>query len=402
MSYKNVLTYSLPVVERSGSHSTISTTIQADGRSFDVWYRVSSGPVANGVETFLAASLAPAMTLGCPIRTPAPISAKLYQGLLRYQQIMHEWCPELHVVPIETEVHSEVPVETRSSGVASFFSAGVDACYTYLQNRAELTAGILIHGFDYHLEYAHVRQAVSRLAQQAMRSLGTPLIEVDTNIRTFGDHYSNFRLPYHGCILGSVALLLAPQLRKVLISSTTTYDQLYPLGTHPEIDPLWSNDQISVVHHGCDAMRWQKVQRIAESDTVLNILRVCTSGSHHSAEQYNCGKCEKCIRTMIDLRMAGALHRCTTFRHPLSLNRLARTDTRDIVRCYYEQSCAEARKRQDDPDLVQALDVTISNRHLTGFAGVLQRMRKQMQRRVLRPVISPVERAVHRLVGRSR
>jgi len=397
---KNVVTYSLPVLQESGGSSSVSSTIEADGKTFDVWYRVSNGPVANGVETFLAACLVPAMKLGCAIRTPAPISAKLYHGLLQYQQIMHRWFPELRLVPIETELHPDVPAERLSPGVGSFFSAGVDACYTFFQHQEDLSACILIHGFDYLLEYGHVRQTVSQIAQRAMQSLGKLLIEVDTNIRSFGDLYSHYRLQYHGCILGSVALLLAPQLHKVYISSTCTYDNLYPLGTHPETDPFWSNDQVNVIHDGCDTMRWQKTRRIAQSDTVLKILRVCISGSHHSAEQFNCGKCEKCIRTMMDLRLAGALDRCTTFRHPFSLRRLAQTDTRGIVRWYYEQSHAEAQKRQDDPALIRALEIALSNRHHTGFAGVLQRLSKQMRQRLLRPVFRPVERFVNRTTRR--
>lgn len=399
-SAERVITYSMPVVQESGANTLVSSTIQADGQSFDVWYRVSHGPVANGVESFLAACVVPAMKLGCAIRTPAPISAKLYHGLLQYQQILHRWFPELQVVPIETELRPDVPAERVSQGVGSFFSAGVDACYTFCQHQEELTTCILIHGFDYFHDNSHVRQAVSQMAQQAMQTLGKPLIEVDTNIRSFADRYSNFRFQYHGCILASVALLLTPQLHKVYISSTCTYDSLYPLGTHPETDPLWSSDQVSVIHDGCEAMRWQKTQRIAQSDAILNILRVCISGSHHSADQYNCGKCEKCMRTMMDLRLAGALNRCTTFRNPFSLRRMARTDTRGFIRCYYEQSYAEAVRRQDDPALIRALEVSLSNRQHTGLAGVLHRLKKQMQRHLVRPLIGPMERAVHRMVRR--
>ncbi|MFT3882887.1 MAG: hypothetical protein QM703_24935 [Gemmatales bacterium] len=400
MQFDKVVIYSLPVIETFENSSHVSSTIKADGKSFDIWYRVSSGPVADGVESFLLACLVPAMKLGCPVRTPAPVSAKLYHGLLRFQQVLHGWFPELKPVPIETELRTRPLRESLGSGTGSFFSAGVDACYTFLKNQAELTACILVHGFDYHLEHSHIRQAVSQMAHQAMQTLGRPLIEVDTNLRSFSDHYADFRQHYFGSILASVAQLISPQIRKVYISSSRSADKLKPWGSHPDLDYLCGSDELDVVHYGCDVTRSQKTMYISQSDAILKILRVCISGSHHSAEQYNCGKCEKCLRTMMDLRLAGALDRCTTFRHPFSLHRLARTRIDNDVMDFYEESYVQAKERRDDPALIRTLEACISNKHHTGFAGVLQRMRKQMKRHIVRPVLGPVEQVVQRMVGR--
>lgn len=39
-------------------------------------------------------------------------------------------------------------------------------------------------------------------------------------------------------------------------------------------------------------------------------------------QEYNCGKCEKCIRTMTNLAIAGLLDRCTTFGNVITLEEL--------------------------------------------------------------------------------
>lgn len=389
-----LLTYSLPARQAS----RVSSTIHLDGKFFDVWYQVSSGPLADGVESFLVAALVPAMKRGCTIRTPGPISHRLYHGLQQYQQVLQRWFPYLKPITIETDLRPDVS-QTAAPGVGSFFSAGVDACYTFLQHREELSTCILIHGFDYQQSKELIRQTVSGLAQQAMKELGKPLLEVDTNIRSFGDQYADWGKQYHGCVLASVALLLAPQLQKVYIASSFTPETLFPWGSHPETDHLLSSDRVEVVHDDITPSRSQKISHIALSDcdAVLKVLRVCWSDFHKTGSSFNCGKCEKCLRTMLDLRIAGALDRCKTFRHPLQLKRVARIDASHTkTRAFYLGSYAEAQKK-NDPELLKALEECLSNRHHKGCRGVLNRLRKYVRQNITRPCIRPIERIAQRL-----
>ena len=71
---------------------------------------------------------------------------------------------------------------------------------------------------------------------------------------------------------------------------------------------------MSLFTMGGEATRIDKAALIAKSDAALNFLRVFFEGPHRP---YNCGRCEKCIRTMINLHIAGALARCTTFENQL-------------------------------------------------------------------------------------
>jgi hypothetical protein len=55
-----------------------------------------------------------------------------------------------------------------------------------------------------------------------------------------------------------------------------------------------------MVHHGRGALRWQKLERLAQEPGALGILRVCWQD-----KGFNCGRCEKCLRTMVLLRILG-------------------------------------------------------------------------------------------------
>jgi len=385
------ITFTLPRTERADGSAVVSTRIDTAGRAFDVWYRVSDGPVADGVETFLAAVVVPAMRLGLPIRPPAPISARFLGGIVAFQKRLRSWFPALRPVPILAE--PQVRAVSPASGAASCFSGGVDACYTLLRHHAELTRTVLIHGFDYSHDQPRMREATSRLLGAAAATLGRPLLEVDTNIRTFGDHYANWGYEYHGSILASVALLLAPQFGTFYLPSSYPYADLYPWGSHPELDPHWSSDGVEIVHDGCDVTRCEKVARVAQCDEALKVLRVCWTEFKKGAS-YNCGKCEKCLRTMMDLRIVGALGRCSTFTRPLRLQELALINMRVAHhRVFYAASLRHLEQSGHDPELAAALREALSERHYRGIEGRLRAMGSTLRRRAVRPLMRPLERS---------
>ncbi len=103
--------------------------------------------------------------------------------------------------------------------------------------------------------------------------------------------------------MGYVAQLLANHVHTVIVPSTHARADLFPWGSHPDLDPLWSSDDVRVEHHGIDTTRSQKISAIAESAVAMRHLRVCWKNTN---ETYNCGTCEKCIRTKIGLRAAAA------------------------------------------------------------------------------------------------
>ena len=68
------------------------------------------------------------------------------------------------------------------------------------------------------------------------------------------------------------------------------------------MDGLFSSQRIAVIHDGARHARFQKVRELASWPTALAALRVCPSNPGNGL---NCGVCEKCLRTRLELFAAG-------------------------------------------------------------------------------------------------
>jgi len=124
------------------------------------------------------------------------------------------------------------------------------------------------------------------------------LIPVETNHFAFGYRYNLSRNLTQGSALASIALLLS--FPCAYIPSAYSYNQLVPLGSHPLTDPLWSTEGVEIIHDGAEMHRSDKIIKIAENETFLDNLRVCFNDMN-----MNCGRCPKCLRTMIPLKIVG-------------------------------------------------------------------------------------------------
>ncbi len=137
--------------------------------------------------------------------------------------------------------------------------------------------------------------AVARNAK-FVEGAGKTLIPVATNYFSFGYRYNLSRTLTQGNSLACIALILG--FPRVYIPGAYSYGQLVPLGSHPLTDPLWSNGSVQIVHDGAEARRVDKVMKIARDGNALANLRVCFTDMN-----INCGRCSKCLRTMIPLTL---------------------------------------------------------------------------------------------------
>jgi hypothetical protein len=330
-------------------------------RPLVIQHATARGPVADNADTFLAAALLPAMAAGARLVSEAPVSAALAAGTERIQTVLADWYPGL--ARIEVDAPTIPDTATRNGkGVAAFFSGGVDSFYTALKHQDELDALVFIHGFDIRAERTTVRAKCSQLARAAAAALGKPLVEVETNVRSFSRRYVGWGL-YHGSALASVALFLAGRFSRVYVPGSLSYDSYFPHGSHPLLDPLWTTADMELVYDGFEANRYEKTAYVASSSVALRFLRVCNRSPRTPGSGANCGRCEKCLRTMMALRILGVLDDCETFPARLELNLLAPTlaerDTTSLD--LWEQNLQAAEEDDRDPELSRALRVALRN-----------------------------------------
>jgi hypothetical protein len=287
----------------------------------ELWFRGPADALAvSGGDAFMTALLTTAMRLGLRLIVEAPVSARLLAATERIQDIFCSWYPELHRIAIEA--HSgNAGLEGRGAGVACFFSGGVDSFYSAFKHRDEITALVLVHGFDMPLSNMSLRARASASLAEAALVLGKRLVEVETNSRELTNRHASWTYHQFGPALASVAQLLGGCAGKVYVPASESYAHLDPCGSHPLLDPLWSTETIGIDHDGGEATRNQKVAVLAGHPEILPMLRVCWENLDNS---YNCGRCEKCLRTMIHLQAAGALDKCPAFDSPLRVDAVAR------------------------------------------------------------------------------
>jgi hypothetical protein len=312
---------------------------------FTLWFRFPDWcrpflQTENG-DPFLAALLVPAMMSGERLVIPAPVSPRLLRSLADIQEIYCSFDSRMHRIDVETTPRLLTEGATAPAASGLFLSLGVDSFYSLLKNQRDhpddaetVRYLIMIHGFDVSHDDWDERFSPRMLASgmRVAKETGKTLLPVTTNLRPITRRLSRWNLS-HGSALASVALALGGLFGQVLIAAGTTYDQLYPWGSHPVLDPRWSTERLLVVHDGCELGRIDKVRFLAASPLVRETLKVCPS--------YNCGRCVKCLPTIIDLYQAGVLDQCSTFPHTVDVARL-----REIFRAYSGQLNVENYQRR--------------------------------------------------------
>ena len=343
--------------------------------------------LSHAADPWTAMLLWPAMRLGQTLRIDAIGSARLAEAIDDLMGIMNCWDPEFR--PVNVELQGVMSDRSAGGVTASFFSGGVDSFHTLLKNQAAQPARkgrishlIFAQGFDVRMADIEQHNLILPSIERCAEELGCTLVPCATNIRdVIPEGLVGWRY-CHGPALAGMALGLSGLWHRILIPATQTYKDLLPNGSHPVVDPLWSTESIQLIHDGAEATRLAKVRYIATSDQALRYLRVCWKNREG---RYNCGCCEKCVRTMISLKIVGALERCTTFDQPLSYARIADLSLGDAALPVFMKEMYDAATAiQADPALIRAMRRCL-------HPSVLRRMERAI-RRTIRPLALPLDR----------
>jgi glycosyltransferase involved in cell wall biosynthesis/polysaccharide pyruvyl transferase WcaK-like protein len=264
---------------------------------------------AEDASPFLCATLLLAMRLGEDLEIRGAVSARLLENLHRIIDLYAQWDSRLYRSRVTAR--DGAVAGRRGTGVGCFFSRGVDSMYS-----ASVPRGLpgrlthLIHSD--RLEPIHspaVRAEEVRLAEEAAARLGLPLVVLDTNLRELTDPIVRDWSDMAGAGLGFLATSLAGGLRHVVVPASAGQRTVIPTGTSPMLDPLFSTGELSI-HHDVPANRPAKVAWLArERPDLLPWLKVCFFEDRPD----NCGRCSKCLLTMLALEASGSLSLATGF-----------------------------------------------------------------------------------------
>jgi hypothetical protein len=331
---------------------------------------------------FAAALLIPSMKQGEDLIIEGSISEQLYRGMHEVMSVVLSW--DIGLKPIKIKAKYLVKdTQTKNVHTASTFSGGVDSFYTYLKHRKDtkksdrIDTFILVKGFDVDLRNTELWQMTLKNIKAIAKKEGVELLTVETNVRLVMDPIMPRGDFTHGGCLAAVGLALRNGLHRLYIPATFSVEQQVPWGSHMDLDRHWSTEKLTFVHDGTEATRLDKiVWEVSKSPVALEHLRVCYM---NEKGQYNCGVCDKCVRTMIHFYVAGALDKVKTFPHEIDLERVA-AGPHDIsgdgkyIPLGEKHNLEGLQERNMDPELQEALMASmekIANMR-TGFVGKLK------------------------------
>jgi hypothetical protein len=232
---------------------------------------------------------------------------------------------EQNVVSIEAKKQSHVLPPNHTQRAGFLFSGGIDSLSTLRANRLNyclkhpgyIKDGLLVYGLEVREpeNFEYVLTSVSALAMDADVSL----IPVYTNIRGLGPDnnrvfWEDFWIhEFMGATFAAIAHLFSKRITALSINSCHDIPNLMPYGSHPLLNPNYSSSDMRIRHEGIHLSRFEKTKIISDWDLALQHLRVCNDTNYYHPGMLNCGKCEKCIRTMLALLACGVLEKTGAF-----------------------------------------------------------------------------------------
>ena len=287
-----------PEVRQVDGEQEVSVMID----DFRLWYRFPEDwPVTIRPEAFLHAAIVPAMALGrdLEIADDMPIPVGLVEPLDLLQGVHAVWARKRKKVPWQRVSTRFATTETPSPPVpvrASYFSGGVDGTFTFLDRLEHFSHVIFLRGIDIQVDGHELYDEVLRANKTFVEGHGKQVVSASTNIRMMGHHFGLGWNSWNGAGLCSVAAAFG--VETIYIAAGYTWAELGERGLHPVTIGMRNGGTTRMVSHGDETERTDKLRRIASEPGVLDILRVCWQD-----KGYNCGTCEKCLRTMLALEL---------------------------------------------------------------------------------------------------
>jgi hypothetical protein len=278
---------------------------------------------------FLTVCAIPAMRFGEErIAIDAPICPELKKGLETAMHCLKSWYGgDRKVIPIEAPLLTEhLPSPPPRAGC--FFSGGIDALTMVLNNRlnfpeqhpSSFQDAILVYGILKEENRATETDAYQRVIQAIeplARDTGLNLIPVFTNARAhildLDPKVKFWQKEFQGAFLSAVAHALNRRFSTVSIASSFDFSNQEPWGSHPFIDPQYSSSTLRVHHEDIMLSRLEKTQILGKWNTAIQHLKVCNAKNNSQNGSFNCGRCEKCVRTKTELLVSGLLDKADTF-----------------------------------------------------------------------------------------
>jgi len=366
---------------------------------------------------FLVACILPAMHHGeRRIFINEEIDPVLLNGLCVVMNWFQNWfASDREIVRIEARSKKKPHPPSNHRNAAIFLSGGIDSLASLRDNHLNVPIehpwyirhGIFIQGQNVESDnrsetFDRALAALSEVCSDA----GISLLHVVTNIRELEPDTHFFMNQFHSAILAATAHALVERVSIASISASDAIPNLkllklhhvQPYGSHPLIDPNYGSSDLLIRQVSSELTRLDKTRLVADWPAGLKNIKVCQP--NYPGE--NCGRCEKCIRTMLGLIALDRLDKTHAFpdndlsESLVSKVQIEKQHTKDSysIELDYLELIPPLRERGRN-DLVRAIEHIISVSRYQDPNTVKERV-KRLDRRYLGGTFAKLKRLSRR------
>ncbi len=249
-----------------------------------------------------------AMQRGANIRCEGRVSREQIERLEELQDAWALLHPDrFQKISVVADEEVELPKPANRDAVVAY-SGGLDATFAVHAHRRgllgrrqdNLRVAVMIHGFDIRLDRLAAFARAAEIGGNILKGYDVPLTTVRTNWR-------ELRAPWEQSFMFGVASVLQ-QFSGTVSRGVIAADQAYAgevlgWGSNSVTNPLVGNSGFPIDFTGAGYTRTNKARALRGEHSVLENLRVCYQNPDNA---FNCGRCEKCVRTKLNFMVSGA------------------------------------------------------------------------------------------------
>jgi hypothetical protein len=261
---------------------------------------------------FAAVALAQyAASRGTDLHLEGPVSAAQLERLDEYLQIWSVWRPGLYRrVGITADEETADSAGDDRAGAVMGYSGGVDASFALAAHATsslgrltrDVDLGVLVVGWDLrHGDEAAVRRA-RETAQRSLSAYGAGTAVVTTNWQQ--EFCASWFMSFTSGLAAVLQTFSESHSSAVHATDHSYRDELGlpPYGSSMVVNHLLGRPGFPLVSTGGTHRRTERLAFLADHPVLLDGLRVCF---REGAGGGNCGHCQKCVRTQLELRVLG-------------------------------------------------------------------------------------------------
>lgn len=301
---------SKPYITKMDDKIRINVDIESNNKIKTIWYECDQTfeeyICTERLDGFIVTLMLYAMKNGEDIICQEKISEKLYYQITNFLiPTLTKNIKEYKNIKIEAQLSNE---KLNSKGlVGTGITCGVDSFYTIFHNKNKQTTNYNVNALtcfntggngSYGGEKARkLFNERAKINESFAKQYNYLFLKVDSNISEF---LNMVNIETHSYRTMAVPLIFQKLFRVYYFASGYSLNEFkIEKAGLAKIDLLnvhcFSNENVTFYSTGSECNRIEKLKLVSEFEETYNYLNVCTDTSK------NCSKCEKCIRTMLEL-----------------------------------------------------------------------------------------------------